>query len=94
MNATFTIDKKTGQAFASIALSSAQASTFHSDRFTLNNAAAVAEIDSLVQDIIDEQEWHAIVSNPRVLRGLRRLAAEAQQQIAEGKIEEGGFVVE
>lgn len=94
MIATFTIDKETGQAFASIALSSAQASTFHSDRITLDKAATMAEADFLVQDIIDEQEWHTIVSNPRVLRGLRRLAAETRRQAVEGEIEEGGFVVE
>jgi len=94
MIATFTIDKRTGQAFASIVLSSERSSTFHSDHITLDKAATVAEADTLVQDIIDEQAWHTIVSNPHVLRGLRRLAAEARRQATEGEIEEGGFVVE
>lgn len=94
MITTYIIDKRTGRAFTSIALSSTWASTFHSDRITLVKAATIAEADSLVQDIIDEQEWHTIVSNPRVLRGLRRLAAEARRQVTEEETEEGGFVVE
>ncbi|HVB59699.1 MAG TPA: hypothetical protein VNE61_00770 [Ktedonobacteraceae bacterium] len=94
MITSFIIDKRTGRAFASIVLSSERASTFHSDHFRLDRAATVAGTESLTQDIMDEQEWITIVSNPRILGGLRRLAAEARRQAAEGEIEEGGFVVE
>ncbi len=49
MSATFSIDQK-GNAFARITLTSAQASTFHADRITLDAVAAVAEADSIVED--------------------------------------------
>lgn len=94
MSATFPIDKKTGNAFTRILLSSERASTFHSDHITLDKAAVVAEADSIVRDAFDEREWHNIVSTPHMRRGLRRLAAEARQQFAAGETEKGGFAIE
>lgn len=91
---TFTIDKKTGTVFAHFPLASEGASTFHSDHITLDRAAAVAEADSIIQDAFEELAWRNIVSTPHVLHGLRRLAAEARRQIAEGEYEEGGFAIE
>ena len=94
MSATFTIDEKTGKAYARIPLSSEHASTFHSDHITLDRMAAMAEANSKVCDAYEELEWHRIANTPRVRNGLRRLAAEARRQIATGETEEGGFAVE
>lgn len=94
MRTSFIIDKKTGNAFARIRLSSEDASTFHTNQITLDKAAAVAEVDSIVQDALEELEWHTIVNTPHVRQGLRRLAEEARRQIAAGETEEGGFAVE
>lgn len=93
MSATFTIDEKTGKAYARIPLSSEHTSTFHSDHITLDKAA-VAEASTVVHDAYDELEWHRIVNTPHVRNGLRRLAAEARRQIVAGETEEGGFAVE
>jgi len=50
MSATFIIDEKTGKAYARVLLSSERASTFHSDHFTLDKAAAGAETNSIIRD--------------------------------------------
>lgn len=72
MSATFSIDKKTGMAYAHIPLSSQQASTFHSNCIRLGEATA-AEIDFIEQkvypgfsptftpkrtDVVDDDEEH------------------------------------
>ncbi|MDQ6659557.1 MAG: hypothetical protein M3Z24_01165 [Chloroflexota bacterium] len=96
------IDQKTGMAFTKIPLSSAQASTFHSDHFTLDKVTAVAS--SIIQDahtIIgddytdeEELEWDTLFAQPHVQAGLDRLAEKAERQFAAGETEEGGFAVE
>ena len=50
MSATFTIYEKSGNTFARIPLSPEGASTFHSDHFTLDKAAAGAETNSIIRD--------------------------------------------
>ena len=50
MSATFTIYEKSGNTFARIRLSPEGASTFHSDHFTLDKAAAGAETNSIIRD--------------------------------------------
>lgn len=50
MSATFTIYEKTGNTFIRIPLSPGGASTFHSNRFMLDKAAAVAEAISVIRD--------------------------------------------
>src|SRR5437588_10003655 len=50
MSATFTIYEKTGNIFARIPLASEGASTFHSNCFTLDKAAAVAKVISIIRD--------------------------------------------
>lgn len=40
---------------------------------------------------IEEQEWDAIVSQPRVQTRLRELARQALEEDKAGKSEEGGF---
>jgi len=47
-----------------------------------------------ILDEIDEMEWDAIASRPRVRQALRRIAAEAREQDAAGETEEGGFALE
>lgn len=59
MSATFTIDEKTGHAYARIPLSSEGANTFHTNRITLDKAAAAAEADFIVQAYI--RAYHAVV---------------------------------
>jgi len=59
MSATFTIDEKTGHAYARIPLSSEGANTFHTNRITLDKAAAAAEADFIVQAFI--RAYHAVV---------------------------------
>ena len=41
----------------------------------------------------EEQVWDALFAQPHVQAGLSRLAEEAEQQIAQGNFEEGGFAV-
>jgi hypothetical protein len=108
MSATFSIDQKTGIAYAHIPLSSQRASTFHSDHITLNKVATVAETDFIEQkaylrfhfafmpkrDDDEEQKWDALFAQPHVQAGLSRLAEEAERQFALGETEEGGFGVE
>lgn len=110
MSATFAIDEKTGRAYARIPLSSAKASTFHSDSIKM---AAVAEATSLIReahmiylhtltlpeigdDYSDEEEakWNAFFARPDTQAALERLAEEAERQFAAGETEEGGFAVE
>lgn len=95
MSATFSIDEKTGKAFIPVLLSSESTSTFHAGYIMIDKAAAASE-ESLLRDrdALDELEWDNIVNSPRVLHGLRRLAAEARRQEILGEIEEGGFAVE
>ena len=81
-------------AFARIPLPPAPASTFHSNHITLEAFVAVVEADSIVQDALDELEWHNIVSTPQVRNGLRRLAAEARREYYAGETEEGGFALD
>ena|SRR5947209_4873363 len=50
MSANFTIDKRTGNTFTRIPLSPEGASTFHSNHFMLDKAAAVAEAISIIRD--------------------------------------------
>lgn len=42
----------------------------------------------------EEQEWDAIVSQPRVRQAIRRLAQKARRQDEAGETEEGGFAPE
>jgi|SRR5581483_1619612 len=110
MSASFSVDKKTGIAYAHILLSSQRASTFHSDSIRLGEAAA-AEIDLIEQKVYlgfsppfvrkrtdieddEEQEWDILFAQPHVQAGLSRLAEEAERQFAIGETEEGGFGVE
>lgn len=46
-----------------------------------------------ILEAIDEQEWDAIVSKPRVRQALRTLAKEARRQEAAGENEAGGFAI-
>lgn len=94
MSATFTIDERTGKAYAHIPLLYEYGSTFHSDHITLDKVTAAAEADPAILDAHSELEWHRIISTPSARNGLRRLASEARRQIAAGEIEEGGFAVE
>jgi hypothetical protein len=108
MSATYTIDSQTGRAIFYVSRLLAPVGTFHSDYITLHTSAVVAEADITVRDALmrhyhavlqksddlEEQEWHRIVNQPRVRRGLRRLADEVRQQIAAGEIEEGGFAID
>ena len=61
MSATFTIDEKTGNAYARIPLSFENANTFHANRITLDKASAAAEAepDFIVQVFI--RDYHALV---------------------------------
>ncbi len=43
---------------------------------------------------IEEQEWEAIISKPRVQKKLLALAEEAWKEYEAGETEEGGFAVE
>lgn len=70
------------------------ASTHQSKYFVINADAAVAESSAQAQAIIEELEWHKIVSNPHVRSELRCLAAKTLQEFAAGETEEGGFAVE
>lgn len=89
-----TIFYETSAAFVRIPLPPAPASTFHSDHITLEVFIALEEADSIVQDALDELEWHDIVSTPQVRNGLRRLAAEARREYYAGETEEGGFALD
>ena len=59
MSAIFTIDEKTGHAYVRIPLSSEEANTFHTNRITLDKAAAAAEADFIMQAYI--RAYHAVV---------------------------------
>jgi hypothetical protein len=52
MSSTFIIDNRTGNAFAYVLLSSAQASTFHANHITLEASAIAAEAKSTTEDYI------------------------------------------
>ncbi len=52
MSSTFIIDNRTGNAFAYVLLSSAQASTFHANHITLETSAIAAEAKSTTEDYI------------------------------------------
>jgi len=89
MSHSFNTDEA-GKTFIHVHLSSKAASTFHSDRITLDKTTAIiAEVDAL-----SELEWYKIISNPHVRNNLRNLAIEARRQIAAGETEEGGFGIE
>lgn len=107
MSSSFPFEKKTSKTRAYIHLLPKQASTFHSDHITIDLSAGVDTValdafnrpsnTTMLEKTIeefDELEWDNIVSQPRVQRGLSRLAADIRRQIAAGEIEEGGFAVE
>ena len=45
-------------------------------------------IAQMILDQLDEQEWDAIVSSPKGRATMRKLLAEAENEIASGQIEE------
>lgn len=45
-------------------------------------------IAQMILDQLDSQEWDAIVSSPKGQATMRKLLAEAEQEIASGQIEE------
>src|SRR5436305_1706157 len=110
MSATFTIYEKSGNIFARIPLSPEGASTFHTDHFALDKAAAATSIirDAHMKYLCvialpefggeytddEELEWDTLFAQPHVQVGLDRLAHEAGRQFATGETEEGGFAVE
>ena len=50
-----------------------------------------ARINALLDEIKQEQEWDAIVNQPRVRKRLRELGQQALAEDAAGETEEGGF---
>ena len=54
-------------------------------------AEAQNVIAARILEEIEEQEWDAIVSQPRVQKRLRELARQALEEDKAGKSEEGGF---
>ncbi len=110
MSATFTIDEKTGKAYARIPLSSEKTRTFHSGFIKM---AAVAEATSIIRDAYiaylhtltppeigadysdeEEQEWRAFFARPDIQAELEQLDEESEREFMAGETEEGGFAVE
>ena len=105
MSANFSVDKRTGMAYAHILLSSQRASTFHSERIILRESVIAEkeffpgfspDLTPTGNDFEDdeEREWDILFAQPHVQAGLSRLAEEAERQFAIGETEEGGFGVE
>lgn len=97
----FTINTKAGYAYNHVHLPPTQASTFHArvDLAVHNshtNHSHATTSTEIVDDWTDEeeQEWDTLFAQPHVQAGLNILAEEAEQQLASGEIEEGGFAVE
>lgn len=44
-----------------------------------------------IEEWLDELEWDEMVSSPRGQQTLARLVAEADEDIARGDVEDGGF---
>jgi hypothetical protein len=44
-----------------------------------------------IEEWLDEQEWDALVSSPKGQETLSRLIAEADEEIARGGVEDGGW---
>ena len=42
----------------------------------------------------EEEKWQSLIAQPEIQRGFSRLADKIRADIAAGKFEEGGFVVE
>ncbi len=48
-------------------------------------------IHAWLEEERDEQEWDAIIQSPKGQDTLRKLVAQAREEIARGEVEEGGF---
>jgi hypothetical protein len=55
----------------------------------------MSEIDAVPSpEEVEEKEWMAIVSQPRVIHRLRELGRQALEEDRAGETEEGGFDIE
>jgi guanylate kinase len=44
-----------------------------------------------IEEWLEERQWDVLVSSPHGQQTLARLIAEAEEEIAQGEVEEGGF---
>lgn len=57
-----------------------------------STGSAVSPIKAVLSpEEVEEREWMAIVSKPRVIRRLRELGRQALEEDRAGETEEGGF---
>ena len=54
-------------------------------------AQLATQFQQVLDDLLADLEWERTLSSPRGLAILERLAEEAQEDIAAGDVEEGGF---
>ncbi len=56
-------------------------------------AQLAAQFQQVLDDLLADLEWERTLNSPRGLAILERLAKEAQEDVAAGDVEEGGFAL-